>query len=169
MDNKVLVAYASKYGATAEIAEKIGEILRQAGMQVDVLPVTSAIDVKTYKAVILGSGAYIGRWRKEAVKFLKANEEPLSKQPVWIFTSGPTGKGDPLELTSGWKFPAKIKSIIERIKPQDVSIFHGAIDTKKLTFFEKFLIKNVKAEVGDFRDWDAITAWGNSIAEELKK
>ena len=39
MDEKVLVTYASKYGATAEIAKKIGETLRQAGLQTDILPV----------------------------------------------------------------------------------------------------------------------------------
>ncbi|MBN1222528.1 MAG: hypothetical protein JXB23_04730 [Candidatus Aminicenantes bacterium] len=37
MDNQVLVTYATKHGATAEIAEKIGQVLRQAGLGVDVL------------------------------------------------------------------------------------------------------------------------------------
>lgn len=39
MNHKVLVAYASKYGATAEIAEKIGEVLNGAGLTTDVVPV----------------------------------------------------------------------------------------------------------------------------------
>ena len=39
---KVLVAYASKHGATAEITEKIGQVLRESGLQVDVSPVKSA-------------------------------------------------------------------------------------------------------------------------------
>jgi menaquinone-dependent protoporphyrinogen IX oxidase len=39
VDKKVLVAYARKYGATAEIAEKIGQVLTQAGLEVDMLPV----------------------------------------------------------------------------------------------------------------------------------
>ena len=38
MVSDVLVAYPSKYGTTKEIAEKIGEVSRQAGLQVDVLP-----------------------------------------------------------------------------------------------------------------------------------
>lgn len=169
MENKVLVAYTSKYGATAEIAVRIGEKLRQAGLQVDVLPVKSVSDVTGYNAVILGSAVYIGQWRKEAIKFLVANEGQLTKQPVWLFSSGPTGKGDPLELTKGWKFPSKLKPVIEHITPHDVSVFNGAIDTKKLDFIEKFLIRMVKAPVGDFRDWDAINAWSNAIAKELKK
>ena len=37
MRQKTLVTYASKYGATAEIAEKIGAVLRDAGLLVDVL------------------------------------------------------------------------------------------------------------------------------------
>lgn len=37
MDKSILAAYGSKRGSTAEIAEKIGETLRQKGLQVDVL------------------------------------------------------------------------------------------------------------------------------------
>ena len=77
MNKKVLVAYASKYGATGEIAEKIGEILNQAGLQTDVFPVKQVKDLALYGVVILGSAVYYGRWRKGAVKFLKKNEAAI--------------------------------------------------------------------------------------------
>ena len=95
---KVLVAYASKYGATAEIAEKIGQVLRQSGLQVDVSPVKSANDLKSYDAVILGSAAYMFQWRPDAVSFLKKNQNLLAERPIWLFYSGPLVKGDALEL-----------------------------------------------------------------------
>ena len=66
MEDKVLVAYATKYGATAEIAEKIGQVLRETGMAVDVEPADRVGDLSSYRAVVLGSGVYVGRWRKEA-------------------------------------------------------------------------------------------------------
>jgi menaquinone-dependent protoporphyrinogen oxidase len=99
------VAYATKYGATAEIAEKIGQVLRQAGLRTDVLPTDRVSDLSPYKAVVLGSAVYIGRWRKEAATFLKANEKALAERPVRLFSSGPTGEGEPVELTKGWRFP----------------------------------------------------------------
>ncbi|MCL4505492.1 MAG: flavodoxin domain-containing protein [Chloroflexi bacterium] len=94
MNNKVLVAYATKYGATAEIAEKIGQTLRSAGLQVDVVPANKVGNPGAYDAVVLGSAVYVGGWRKEAVAFLEANEAALKTRPVWFFSSGPTGEGD---------------------------------------------------------------------------
>ena len=169
MDKQVLVAYATKYGATAEIAEKIGEVLRQAGLPTDVLPVDRVGDLSTYKAVVLGSGVYIGQWRKEAVKFLKANETILAEQLVWLFSSGPTGEGDPVELVQGWQFPGKLQPIADRVRPHDIAIFHGAVDVGKLNRIEKLMLKNVKAPIGDFRDWEAITSWATAIADVLKE
>jgi menaquinone-dependent protoporphyrinogen oxidase len=164
---KILVVYASKHGATAEIADKIGQVLRQAGLQVDVLPVDRAGDLAPYEAVVLGSAVYYGQWRKEAVAWLTANETLLAGRPVWLFSSGPTGKGDPLELAQGWRFPTKQQPLADRIKPRDIALFHGALDANKINFFEKFVLKNVKAPTGDFRDWAAITAWAEAIAAAL--
>ena len=168
MDKRVLVTYGTKYGATAEIAEKIGQVLRQAGLQADILPADRAGDPSNYQAVVLGSGVYIGRWRKEAVRFVQQNEKVLASRPVWLFSSGPTGEGDPSELVQGWRFPGSLQASIDKIQPRDIAVFHGAIDLERLSFIEKWMIKNVGAPVGDYRDWQAVASWATTIANELK-
>jgi len=167
MDMRVLVAYATKYGATAEIAEKIGQVLRQAGLQTDVLPADRVGDLTPYKAVVLGSAVYMGQWQKKAATFLRANEKALVERPVWLFSSGPTGEGDPVQLMKGWRFPTALQPIADRIHARDMAIFHGAVDNKKLNLIEKWMIKNVKAPLGDFRDWNAINAWASAISDAL--
>jgi len=169
MNTQVLVTYATKYGATAEIAEKIGQVLLQAGLRTDVLPTDRVSDLSSYKVVVLGSAVYIGRWRKEAATFLKANEKVLAEQLVWLFSSGPTGEGNPVELTKGWHFPKALQPIADRIQPRDIAVLHGAINMKKLNLIEKWMINKVKAPLGDFRDWDAITSWVTAIADVLKE
>jgi menaquinone-dependent protoporphyrinogen oxidase len=169
MDNSVLIAYATKYGATAEIAEKIGQVLREAGLATDVLPADRVGNVAAYKAIVLGSAVYAGQWRKEAATFLEANEKPLAGRPVWLFSSGPTGNGDPSQLMKGWRFPEAQQPIADRIKPRDIAFFHGVLDTNKLSLPEKLIVKGIKAPTGDFRDWDAITLWATGIAKALKQ
>jgi menaquinone-dependent protoporphyrinogen oxidase len=168
MEIKVLVAYASKYGATKEIAEKIGQVLGDAGLSVDVIPVHRVSDLGQYNAVVLGSAVYIGLWRREAAGFLKSNDKDLAKMPVWIFSCGPTGDGDISTLLQGWQFPKALQPFVDRIKPRDMVIFKGALDEERLGFVEKWMVRNVKAAKGDFRDWPAITAWAASIAEALR-
>ena len=169
MDAQMLVAYATKYGATAEIAEKIGEVLREAGLQTDVMPADKVTDLTPFQAVVLGSAVYMGKWREEAAKFLEANEETLAERPVWFFSSGALGEGDPVELMQGWRFPEAQQEVANRIQPRDIAFFHGVLDTEKLSMPEKLIAKGIKAPTGDFRDWEAITAWATAIAEELKK
>ena len=169
MDNSVLIAYATKYGATVEIAEKIGQVLREAGLRADVLPADRVGDVTAYRAVVLGSAVYAGQWRKEAATFLEANEKQLAERPVWLFSSGPTGEGDPVQLMKGWRFPEAQQPIADRIRPRDIAFFHGVLDMKKLSLPEKLIIKGIKAPVGDFRDWAAITSWSATIADALNK
>jgi len=101
MSERVLVAYGSKHGATAEIAEAIGEVMREAGLDVDVLSAGAVKDLAPYAAVVLGSGVYVGKWLKEAAKFLEAQAAGLAQRPVWLFSSGPSGEGDPVELLKG--------------------------------------------------------------------
>lgn len=65
MDKKVLVAYATKYGSTEEIAEKIGQVLRQIDLPVEVLSTNRVSDLTSYDAIVLGSAVYGGNGSKE--------------------------------------------------------------------------------------------------------
>ncbi len=91
------------------------------------------------------------------------------RHPVWLFSSGPTGEGDPVKLLEGWRIPGAVEPIVDRIQPKDIVVFHGDVNVEKLNFIEKSMVKNVKVPVGDFRDWDAITSWAVAIADALKK
>lgn len=163
----VLVAYASRYGATAEIAVKIGETLAAAGLVVDVREIDDVVEFSSYTAVVLGSAVYAGMWQKNAVKFLKREEANLAARPVWFFSSGPTGEGDPVELMDGWTFPEAQQELADRIGPRDIAVFHGKIDVEKLNMGERMVVKAVRAQTGDYRDWKMVVDWATEIAKAI--
>jgi menaquinone-dependent protoporphyrinogen oxidase len=165
MGGKILIAYASKRGATAGIAERMAVVLRDGGLQVDALPVDRVGDVAGYDAVVLGSAVYFGRWRKEAASFLKANETALAVRPVWLFSSGPTGEGG--AFLKGADFPGALQPIADRIGARGTVVFWGCVDMGSLNPLEKMAMGKTSTPIGDFRDWGAIEAWAGGIAAEL--
>ncbi len=168
MNKRALVAYASKYGATAEIAIRIGQVLAAAGWQVDVLPVKRVKNLYPYQAVVMGSAAYMFRWRPEVVSFIKDNMALLATVPTWFFYSGPLGRGDALTLARGERYPRKLQPLMDIIRPRDVAVFHGFLNMDRLNPFERFVFKRTADMQGDFRDWQAITAWAEGIAAWLQ-
>jgi menaquinone-dependent protoporphyrinogen oxidase len=170
MNTKVLVAYASKYGSTREIAETIAEDMRENGIMVDLSSADQVSALQDYNAVVLGSAIYVGNWPKSAVSFLKGNQETLKGIPVWLFSSGPSGEGDPVQLVDGVLYPQSLKSLIEEINPVDITVFHGDINLSKINTMEKWAIKNVvKKPFGDYRDWKSIEKWTNTVMNGIKK
>lgn len=165
---KVLVAYASKYGATAEMAQRMGEVLRSAGLAVEVLPAEQVKEVQSYGAVVLGSAVYAGSWMKPVVELLQTHEQDLANRPVWLFSSGPTGEGDPVEIMHGWRYPEALEPLLQRIAPRNIALFHGRIDLEKMHWGEKLIVKALRAKTGDFRDWKALEAWAQDIAQALR-
>ncbi len=166
---KLLVAYASKYGSTAEIAEVIGKELQKRKYEVEVKPVEDVGSLERYDGFVIGSAVYAGGWIKSAAKFLRNNQDRLAEYPVWFFSSGPTGQGDPNEIMDGWSFPENLSKVREKINPKDVILFHGKIDPDQLNFAERMIVKSVKATVGDYRDWLVIRGWARTIDLDLKE
>jgi menaquinone-dependent protoporphyrinogen oxidase len=176
MSGDVLIVYASKNGSTKEIAEKIGQTITDAGVSVDVMPVNDVGDTTPYKAIVIGSAIYIGLWRKEAVKFVLDNEAALSKKPLWIFSSGDTGTDpDQTGFIDNGVLPKKLIEPAARIKPRDIVVFKGYVNMDKVDFISRSIIRKIHAKeesntdqgIGDYRDWDNITAWAKTIAASI--
>jgi menaquinone-dependent protoporphyrinogen oxidase len=177
---KVLVAYASRHGATKGIAERVAQTLEPRGHDVTLEPADQVSAVAGYDAFIVGGAAYAGHWLKEATEFVRKHRKVLASRPVWLFSSGPIGtdlvdaKGrDVFEAAR----PAEFAEFKGAIHPRDEAIFFGAFDpdAKPIGLMERigapFLRMPAVREAmpaGDFRDWPQIEAWAERIALELE-
>lgn len=90
---KVLVAYASRHGATAGIAERIAQALERRGLEVTLESAASVHEVSGFDAFVIGSAAYMGRWLGDATMLVRRHTEALRGRPVWLFRSGPIRHG----------------------------------------------------------------------------
>lgn len=159
---KVSVIVASKHGSTTEIGQAIADRLTSAGHDVDVRAPHEVRDLVGVEAVVLGSAVYAGRWQKEARELVTRLGDELAHRPVWLFSSGPLG--DPLKPAED---PVDVAATVEATKAREHRVFAGRIDKDSLSFGEKAIVRAVHATVGDFRDWDEISAWGATISESL--
>ena len=159
----VLVAYASKHGSTAEIAEAIADALVDHEVKAEAKSVNTVEDLGPYEAVVLGSAVYAGASMREAVAFVERHAGELSRRPVWLFSSGPLGE----DVEDHEEQPRQMPELRRLIGPKGHRVFYGALDVSALGFAERMIAKAVKAPTGDFRDWEAIRGWAEGIAEEL--
>ncbi|GAB3243964.1 flavodoxin domain-containing protein [Nocardioides dilutus] len=172
---RILIVHASKHGATAGIAERIGATLTAAGHEVDVRPAREVPDPSTYDAVVVGSAAYLGRWLKDATEFVRRHRTVLDSRPVWLFSSGPIGEkttneeGRDLREVSD---PRELPELVDALQPRDHRVFFGALDPSQLTLAERALRRLPAGREllpeGDFRDWSDVESWAEEIAGQLQ-
>ena len=170
MPDKILVTYATRYGSTQEVAEKIAATLSESGLAVDVQPTRQIKTLQGYRAVVLGAPLYIGSWLKDAHRFLKRHQAALEKLPVAIFSLGPTHGENAIATVQ----PQMDKELAKYpwLKPVSTELFGGQYDPDKLRFPDTLLGKVpasplYQAPANDLRDWDAICAWVNDVAKRL--
>ena len=165
---KVLVAYASRYGSTKEIAERIAAEIALGGHDAEALSLTSPVDLGRYDAFVVGSAVFYGKWMNEAVEFVRRNAFVLSSRPTWLFSSGPIGA---MEKFGGDQrvraVPVEIPEMTKLVDARGHRVFYGRLDKRALGRFDSFIARVVGAE-GDFRDWSDITGWAAEIAHALE-
>jgi menaquinone-dependent protoporphyrinogen oxidase len=165
VEMQLLVAYASKHGATEGIAEHVAATLRGAGVDVVTQRADRVEDAAAYDALVVGSAVYYGSWLQEAADFVRGNRAVLAERPTWLFSSGPLGE----HVTDDEEQPKEIAEFREAVSPRDHRTFLGALDRSRLPFPERMVAKAVRAPEGDFRDWAAIAAWAEGIARQLRE
>jgi menaquinone-dependent protoporphyrinogen oxidase len=160
--SRVLVAYASKHGATAEIAEAVAHELRHAGHTVDCVSAAEVEELAGYGAAVVGSAVYMARWRPEARRLIKRRARELSERPLWLFSSGPCGQAEP-----SYAAPPGIERRAKRLGARGHVVFGGRLPEEPSNLIERSMLGKTPPEYRDLRDWRAIRAWAAGIAGEL--
>ncbi|MFP4148704.1 MAG: flavodoxin domain-containing protein [Nitriliruptoraceae bacterium] len=173
---RVLVAHASRHGSTAQIAERIAERLRGAGLLAVVVDVDEVEDAAAYDAFVVGGAAYLFHWLRPATRFVRHHQELLASRPVWLFASGPIGDeavdeegNDLLEVSR----PKEFDELHAAVQPHGEKVFFGKWDPSEppVGFVERMmrLLPAARDGIpsGDFRDWREIDAWADEIAAAL--
>jgi menaquinone-dependent protoporphyrinogen oxidase len=163
----VLVAAATKHGATGEIADRIGADLAEVGLDVDVLALNDVRDVSGYQAVVLGSAIFYGTWMKQARAFVDAHADELAARPTWLFASGSVTGDPPRADDPNAIRPSLVDKLLTATHAREHKLFAGKLDPSTLNLAEKLPIHLVRARDGDWRDWKAIDEWATTIANQL--
>ncbi len=167
MSDSVLVAYATQYGSTQEVAEAVASTLRERGLAVDIQPMRDVRSLEQYRAVVLGAPLYLFHWHKDALHFLARHREALTQRPVAIFALGPIHTEEK-EFQGAREQLDKELAKFPWLRPEAIAIFGGKFDPQKLTFPHNLVpaLKNMPAS--DIRDWTAIRAWASDLAAQVQ-
>lgn len=172
--HKILVAYASEFGTTREVAEVIGQVLCQAGATVEIKWVNNVKDLNAYAAVIIGSAIQYDKWMPEARKFVSSNQNRLSKLPVAFFftcltLSIQTAKTERQALA----YADKLHALLPQTNLLSVGRFAGVLDYSKLPFLfrliSRIIFSIIGVQEGDYRDWATIRSWAEDVHSELSR
>ena len=163
MSNTILVAYASRLGATAGVAEAIGKTLTDNGAQVEVRRMEEVTDLTPYSAVVAGSAIRSKQWLPEAMQFMQTHQAALRQKPFAAFLVCMT-----LAMKDGEKYRPHVATWLDPVralvKPVSEGLFAGVLDIGQLSSFSDRLKFRVSVlfgvwKEGDHRDWNAIRDW----------
>jgi menaquinone-dependent protoporphyrinogen oxidase len=159
----ILLAYATRFGSTQEVAETIAALLRESDLEVDIRPMQEVKKLDGYDAVVLGAAIYNARWHPEAHQFLSRHREALEQRPVVIFALGPLSTSEVAMQRSRHQLDKEIEKY-PWLKPATVEVFIGKIDRSKMGFFDRI----TSPATTDHMNWESIRLWAKELPGRLQ-
>lgn len=167
MTTTILVAYATRYGSTKEVAETVAATLGEQGLEVEVKTAREVRSLDGYGAVVLGTPLYMGALYKDVRALLERNQAALEQTPLALFALGPISAAEGVEGSRKQLDAALAK--LPWLSPVATEVFVGKYDPARLGFKDKMIAALPASPLHgepahDERDWEAIRGWARAMA-----
>ena len=167
MTTTILVAYATRYGSTKEVAETVAATLGEQGLEVEVKTAREVRSLDGYGAVVLGTPLYMGALFKDVRALLELNQAALEQTPLALFALGPVSAADGVEGSRQQLDTALAK--LPWLSPVAMEVFVGKYDPAKLGWKDRMIAALPASPLHgepahDERDWEAIRGWARAMA-----
>ena len=177
---KALIAYSTWAGATHEIAEEISKVFQSKSFDIEVVAANECKNIDNYDVILLGTSIHAGQTVKSFRNFIKQNIDILANKPTAIFivcANMMFDSKDNKDETLAWM--EKVLRKYEKFIPISIGLFGGATltdgeDFNKLNILIRKMItamnKNMAAKHGksDFRNWELINIWAESVIKQIE-
>lgn len=162
--SRILIAFATRGGATSQIAGLLAKELRHLDHDVVVKPAVEALSPEGFDHFIVGSGIAADRWYPEGIGWLKANADALRGR-LSIFAVSLTAS-DPGQHEKALAYTDQAAEIVE---PVERAAFAGRYAPDKSSWLGRMLMRIMGHQEQDHVDAEAVEAWGREIAERHLK
>lgn len=160
----LLITYATATNSTKEVAERIGQLLQDAGHSVVVSEIDQTINLNDYSAVIVGAPINGFRWLPVATQFINARSEELRNMPVALFALSY------FVATTRQPIRTKMRNALttesDAIGAKAVRVFGGKL-ANTIPAFPRFFLGIPKSAPADVRDWNEIAVWAEELSNNL--
>jgi menaquinone-dependent protoporphyrinogen oxidase len=186
---KILIAYGTRFGSTAEVSEEFATMFKKAGHKVTLLnlretPEEQWPSPKGFDGVLVGSSIKTRQWMKEPKVFLKKNREYLNKEiRLGIFVSSAYAADPEKRPQIREEYISAVSNELG-IRADIYDAFGGVIDfseSSKMGWLDKTIMKIVSGRTSsgtgpklqkkgrnDLRDWTQIRAFGEKFSVLLR-
>jgi menaquinone-dependent protoporphyrinogen oxidase len=170
---RILVAYHTVDGQSAKVAQRVADVLRDAGASVDVREVESAPSPDGYDAVVVGDSIHATHHSRALTRYLRDYAAVLAALPTAMFQVSLTSANPDDSHTD--TAHGLVQELLDRtdFDPDVVGMFAGNLAYTRYGWLKRRVMRAVvKREGGDldttrdheYTDWDAVDDFGRDVA-----
>jgi menaquinone-dependent protoporphyrinogen oxidase len=166
---KSLLTYSTVDGQTELICRKIAGYYNVE--DIDVLPISTSINLNNYKAVVIGASIRYGKYRNEIYDFIESNLDSLNNLDNAFFSVNVVARKPEKSTPKTNPYVIKFLNKIDW-KPKIIGVFAGKIDYPKYKLIDKYAIKFIMwitkgptdtSKTYEFTDWKAVEDFATNL------
>jgi menaquinone-dependent protoporphyrinogen oxidase len=170
---KILVTSHSGEGQTTKIAQRIGAVLRDLGVETEVRDAADAPSPEGFDGVVVGDSIHLGRHSRALTRWLTKHRAVLAGLPVALFQVSMASAGSDEAHTA--EADKHVQQLLQRtgVHPDRIATFAGALRYSQYGWVTRRVMRSIARREGndtdmthdhEYTDWSAVDEFAEDVS-----